>query len=64
MAGAYLSLAAERRVQPSDMTAGRGYIALAAIIFGRKWRPKNILPSAPAWLFGLPGRHRDPPARA
>ena len=49
VAGAYLSLAQSAGFI-NDMTAGRGYIALAALIFG-KWRP------APAMfaclLFGL-----------
>jgi general nucleoside transport system permease protein len=37
MAGAYLSIAAGAGFT-RDMTAGRGYLALAALIFG-KWRP-------------------------
>jgi simple sugar transport system permease protein len=40
-AGAYLSLAANAGFT-KGMTAGKGYIALAALIFA-KWRPKNIL---------------------
>jgi len=41
VAGAYLSLAAGAGFT-KGMTAGKGYIALAALIFA-KWRPKNIL---------------------
>jgi ABC-type uncharacterized transport system permease subunit len=41
IAGAYLSLAANAGFT-KGMTAGKGYIALAALIFA-KWRPKNIL---------------------
>ncbi|MDP9592176.1 MULTISPECIES: ABC transporter permease [Shinella] len=41
IAGAYLSLAAGAGFT-KGMTAGKGYIALAALIFA-KWRPKNIL---------------------
>ncbi|MCJ8054481.1 ABC transporter permease [Shinella curvata] len=41
IAGAYLSLSAGAGFT-KGMTAGKGYIALAALIFA-KWRPKNIL---------------------
>lgn len=41
IAGAYLSLSANAGFS-KGMTAGKGYIALAALIFA-KWRPKNIL---------------------
>ena len=41
IAGAYLSLAANAGFT-KGMTAGKGYIALAALIFA-KWRPTNIL---------------------
>jgi len=41
VAGAYLSLSANAGFT-KGMTAGKGYIALAALIFA-KWRPKNIL---------------------
>jgi simple sugar transport system permease protein len=45
-AGAYLSIAAGAGFS-RDMVAGRGYLALAALIFG-KWRP---LPACGACLF-------------
>ena len=49
LAGAYLALAQNANFSP-NMTAGRGYIALAAMIFGR-WR---VLPTLGACLlFGL-----------
>ncbi|MBN8504196.1 MAG: ABC transporter permease [Burkholderiales bacterium] len=49
LAGAYLSMAQNANFSP-NMTAGRGYIALAAMIFGR-WR---VLPTLGACLlFGL-----------
>ncbi len=41
IAGAYLSIAQSAAFIP-DMTAGRGYLALAALIFG-KWRPLPTL---------------------
>ena len=41
VAGAYLSLAANAGFT-KGMTAGKGYIALAALIFA-KWQPKNVL---------------------
>ncbi len=46
LAGAYLSLAAGAGFT-RNMTAGRGYLALAALIFGR-WRP---VPTALACLL-------------
>ncbi|HXA69599.1 MAG TPA: ABC transporter permease [Stellaceae bacterium] len=46
LAGAYLSIAAGAGFS-RNMTAGRGYLALAALIFGR-WRP---LPTAVACLL-------------
>ena len=49
LAGAYLSLAQNANFSP-NMTAGRGYIALAAMIFGR-WRPLPTM--AACLLFGL-----------
>ena len=49
LAGCYLTLAQNASFAP-NMTAGRGYIALAAMIFG-KWKP---LPTAAACLlFGF-----------
>ncbi len=41
MAGAYLSIAQNAQFV-RDMTAGRGYLALAALVFG-KWRPLTAL---------------------
>ena len=49
VAGAYLSLAQSAGFI-NDMTAGRGYIALAALIFG-KWRPAPAMLAC--LLFGL-----------
>ena len=49
IAGAYLSIAQNAGFL-RDMTAGRGYIALAAMIFG-KWRPGR--PCFACLLFGL-----------
>jgi len=49
LAGAYLSMAQNANFSP-NMTAGRGYIALAAMIFGR-WRPIPTLFAC--LLFGL-----------
>src|SRR6218665_3395709 len=49
IAGAYLSLSAGAGFT-KGMTAGKGYIALAALIFA-KWRPKNILSAC--LLFGF-----------
>jgi len=41
IAGAYLSIAQNAQFV-RDMTAGRGYLALAALVFG-KWRPLTAL---------------------
>ncbi len=49
LAGAYLVLAQSPSFIP-NMTAGRGYMALAALIFG-KWRPGGAL--AACLLFGF-----------
>ncbi|NVK29800.1 MAG: ABC transporter permease [Gammaproteobacteria bacterium] len=48
-AGAYLSLAQTAGFQ-REMSAGQGYIALAAVIFG-KWRPWQTLGAC--YLFGI-----------
>jgi len=49
LAGAYLATSLQAGFS-RDMTAGRGYIALAALIFA-KWRPWQAL--AATFLFGL-----------
>ncbi len=49
LAGSYLVLAQNPSFIP-NMTAGRGYMALAAMIFG-KWHPLGAL--AACWLFGF-----------
>ena len=49
MAGAYLSLA-QNAGFVKDMTAGKGFIALAALIFA-KWKPVNAM--AACLLFGF-----------
>ena len=49
LAGSYLVLAQSAAFGP-NMTAGRGYMALAAMIFGR-WRPVPAL--AACLLFGF-----------
>ena len=49
IAGAYLSTAHNAQFT-RDMTAGQGYIALAALIFG-KWRPLTVMLAC--LLFGF-----------
>ena len=49
LAGAYLSMADSHRFSP-NMSAGKGYIALAAVIFG-KWNPGGA--TAGALFFGF-----------
>ncbi len=49
LAGAYLAMAQSANFSP-NMTAGKGYIALAAMIFGR-WRPLPTLGAC--LLFGF-----------
>ena len=49
-AGAYLSTAHGSGFV-REMTAGKGYIALAAMIFG-KWQPRGALLHVCFWLFG------------
>lgn len=51
LAGAYLSMA-YAPMWVEDMTAGRGWIALALVVFA-SWRPGRLLLGA--WLFGLVG---------
>jgi general nucleoside transport system permease protein len=58
LAGAYLVLALNPSFIP-NMTAGRGYMALAAMIFG-KWHPVGALLGLPA--VRLPRGARDPAA--
>lgn len=50
LAGAYLSLGTSAAGFVRDMSAGKGFIALAALIFA-KWRPLNALYAC--LLFGL-----------
>jgi simple sugar transport system permease protein len=49
VAGSYLSLAASSGFV-RDMTAGKGYLALAALIFG-KWRPYPTLGACLLFAF-------------
>lgn len=49
VAGTYLSIAASAGFQ-RDMTAGKGYLALAALIFG-KWRPYPTLGACLLFAF-------------
>jgi hypothetical protein len=54
LAGAYLVLAQNASFGP-NMTAGRGYMALAALIFGQ-WRPVPALGGVPALRLPRHGR--------
>ena len=58
MSGVYLSLAQAAYFQP-HMSAGKGFIALAALVFA-KWRPDAGARDLPA--VRLPRRAVDPPA--
>ena len=58
LAGAYLSLA-QNAGFVKDMTAGKGYIALAALIFA-KWKPVPAMFAC--LLFGFLDAAVDPPA--
>ena len=49
LAGAYLSIA-EVGVFRNEMTAGRGFLALAAVMFGR-WRPAGVLAACGIFAF-------------
>jgi simple sugar transport system permease protein len=49
LSGAYLSMAVTANFSP-NMTAGKGYIALAALIFA-KWKPRAVM--YPCLLFGF-----------
>ncbi len=58
LAGRYMALS-QNAGFVKDMTAGRGYIALAALIFA-KWKPVPAMFAC--LLFGFPRRAVDPPA--
>ena len=50
LAGAFLTIGNQTGFNANDMAGGRGFIALAAVIFGR-WSPKGAV--AAALLFGF-----------